>query len=192
MDQNRPLTKTDNFWLAIPTSAAGKSTRGGRITPGEWERRTGLRLRFVYRRRGPSLLVAEAECGHLIGATLDTEPVGFSDAFRGAINYGRHAQGARIAAAYRIIAQAGSGARRALEGIDAILLPTAPQPAFKHGTPVPVNQADFTALANAAGLPAIAFPLPPSDLPLSAQLIGPAFSEGRLIGLARALTSEVS
>ncbi len=31
-----------------------------RITPGEWERRTGLRLRFVYRRNGPSLLVAEA------------------------------------------------------------------------------------------------------------------------------------
>jgi hypothetical protein len=59
MDQNRPLTKTDNFWLAIPTPAAGKSTRGGRITPGEWERRTGLRLRFIYRRRGPSLLVAE-------------------------------------------------------------------------------------------------------------------------------------
>lgn len=47
------------FWPAIPTPAAGKSTKGGRITPGEWERRTGLRLRFVYRRRGPSLLVAE-------------------------------------------------------------------------------------------------------------------------------------
>ena len=45
--------------MAIPTPAAGKSSRGGRITPGEWERRTGLRLRFVYRRRGPSLLVAE-------------------------------------------------------------------------------------------------------------------------------------
>ena len=36
-----------------------KSLRGGRITPGEWERRRGLRLRFVYRRTGPSLLVAE-------------------------------------------------------------------------------------------------------------------------------------
>lgn len=47
------------FWLAILTPAAGKSLRGGRITPGEWERRTGLRLRFIYRRRGPSLLVAE-------------------------------------------------------------------------------------------------------------------------------------
>lgn len=55
-----PLNRSrDGFWLAIPTAAAGKSTRGGRITPGEWERRTGLRLRFIYRRRGPSLLVVE-------------------------------------------------------------------------------------------------------------------------------------
>ena len=55
-----PLIRSkDGFWLAIPTPAAGKSTKGGRITPGEWERRKGLRLRFIYRRRGPSLLVAE-------------------------------------------------------------------------------------------------------------------------------------
>jgi len=55
-----PLIRSkDRFWLAIPTPAAGKSTKGGRITPGEWERRTGLRLRFIYRGRGPSLLVAE-------------------------------------------------------------------------------------------------------------------------------------
>jgi hypothetical protein len=55
-----PLIRSRNgFWLAIPTPAAGKSARGGRITPGEWERRTGLKLRFVFRRRGPSLLVAE-------------------------------------------------------------------------------------------------------------------------------------
>jgi hypothetical protein len=56
----RPLIRSKNgFWLAIPTPAAGKSARGGRISPGEWERRTGLRLRFIYRRKGPSLLVAE-------------------------------------------------------------------------------------------------------------------------------------
>ena len=55
-----PLIRSkDGFFLAIPTAAAGKSTRGGRITPGEWERRTGLHMRFIYRRRGPSLLVAE-------------------------------------------------------------------------------------------------------------------------------------
>ena len=55
-----PLIRSkDGFWLAIPTEAAGRGLRGGRITPGEWERRRGLRLRFVYRRRGPSLLVAD-------------------------------------------------------------------------------------------------------------------------------------
>ncbi|MGB3796969.1 MAG: DUF6441 family protein [Alteraurantiacibacter sp.] len=55
-----PLIRSkDGFWLAIPTPAAGRSRKGGRITPLKWERRTGLRLRFVYRRRGPSLLVAE-------------------------------------------------------------------------------------------------------------------------------------
>jgi hypothetical protein len=47
------------FWLAIPTAAAGKGPKGRRITPGEWEQRRGLRLRFVYRRSGPSLLVAD-------------------------------------------------------------------------------------------------------------------------------------
>ena len=55
-----PLIRSKSgLWLAIPTAAAGKSTRGGRITPGEWARRRGIQLRFVYRPRGPSLLVAE-------------------------------------------------------------------------------------------------------------------------------------
>jgi Family of unknown function (DUF6441) len=55
-----PLIRSrTGFWLAIPTPAAGKSLRGGRMSPREWERRSGLRLRFVYRRAGPSLLVAE-------------------------------------------------------------------------------------------------------------------------------------
>ena len=58
-DQGALIRSRNGFWLAIPTPAAGKSARGGRISPGEWERRRGLRLRFIYRRSGPSLLVAE-------------------------------------------------------------------------------------------------------------------------------------
>jgi hypothetical protein len=55
-----PLIRSKSgFWLAIPTSAAGKGARGKSLTPGEWEKRRGLRLRFVYRRSGPSLLVAD-------------------------------------------------------------------------------------------------------------------------------------
>lgn len=54
-----PLIRSKSgFWLAIPTEAAGKGRGGKRLTPGEWEQRRGLRLRFIYRRRGPSLLVA--------------------------------------------------------------------------------------------------------------------------------------
>ena len=56
-----PLIRARNgLWLAIPTSAAGKALGGRRITPAAWERKTGLRLRFVYRRAGPSLLVTPA------------------------------------------------------------------------------------------------------------------------------------
>jgi hypothetical protein len=71
-----PLIRSkDGFWLAIPTPAAGKSARGGRTTPGEWERRSGLRLRFIYRRRGPSLLVAEGRLnskGRAVGSRAKT------------------------------------------------------------------------------------------------------------------------
>ncbi|MGV8989187.1 MAG: DUF6441 family protein [Cypionkella sp.] len=50
----------NGFWLAIPTAAAGtKGVGNKRITPGGWEQRTGQRLRFIFRRRGPSLLVTE-------------------------------------------------------------------------------------------------------------------------------------
>lgn len=58
------IRSKDGFYLAIPTAAAGArgigaSGKSARITPGGWERRTGMRLRFVYRAHGPSLLVAD-------------------------------------------------------------------------------------------------------------------------------------
>ena len=56
-DEGVTIRSRNGFWLAIPTDAAGKSVTGGRITPGEWERRNGRRLKFVYRRGRPGLLV---------------------------------------------------------------------------------------------------------------------------------------
>ncbi len=63
-DRGVTIRSRSGFWLAIPTPAAGAtglSATGARkrITPGGWERRTGMRLRFVYRRGQPSLLVAD-------------------------------------------------------------------------------------------------------------------------------------
>ena len=59
-DRGALIRAKNGFWLAIPTAAAGKKGVGNkRITPGGWEQRTGQRLRFIYRRGQPSLLVAE-------------------------------------------------------------------------------------------------------------------------------------
>ena len=58
-DQGALIRSKDGFYLAIPTEAAGARGLGNkRITPGGWEQRTGMRLRFVYRARA-SLLVAD-------------------------------------------------------------------------------------------------------------------------------------
>ena len=55
------IRSANGFWLAIPTEEAGKGRRGARMTPLEWERRTGNRLHLVYRSRGPSFLVGEVK-----------------------------------------------------------------------------------------------------------------------------------
>jgi hypothetical protein len=51
------IRSKNGFWLAIPLPSAGKGRRGGRITPGQWEAKTGRILRFVYRRGRNALLV---------------------------------------------------------------------------------------------------------------------------------------
>ena len=58
-DQGAVIKSRHGFWLAIPTPAAGTGARGKRMTPGLWEQMHGSRLRFIYRRGAPSLLVAE-------------------------------------------------------------------------------------------------------------------------------------
>jgi hypothetical protein len=63
-DRGAIIRSKDGWFLAIPTALAGprgigRDGKAARITPGGWERRAGLRLRFVYRRGRPSLLVAD-------------------------------------------------------------------------------------------------------------------------------------
>ncbi len=56
-ERGATIRAQNGFWLAVPLPAAMKSGRGGRITPGEWESRTGRVLRFVYRPGRAALLV---------------------------------------------------------------------------------------------------------------------------------------
>lgn len=67
------IANDDGFYIAIPTPAAGPRGRNRDLTPGEWERRNGQKLRFVYRKGRPALLVADA--GTLNARTGTFRPV---------------------------------------------------------------------------------------------------------------------
>lgn len=57
-DRGVTIRSGSGLWLAIPLQAAGARGAGGRkITPAEWERRTGRRLRLIYRKGRTGLLV---------------------------------------------------------------------------------------------------------------------------------------
>ncbi len=138
--------------------------------------------------RRAGLLLSEAEAA-LDHAALIDDPHAASEAYRAALRFGRDAGTARLARALRVLAATRSAALRALSHCDALLLPTAPQRAFPHGAAVPDDQADFTALANIAGLPALSFPVPAMDggLPGSLQIVGHAWDEARLVAIAEAI-----
>jgi aspartyl-tRNA(Asn)/glutamyl-tRNA(Gln) amidotransferase subunit A len=82
-------------------------------------------------------------------------------------------------------------------GVDLLLTPTTPTPAFKAGEktsdPVAMYLADiFVAGASLAGLPAISVPAGRSEgLPVGLQLIGPAFGEPAMLSVAAALEGAV-
>jgi hypothetical protein len=59
-DEGTVIKSKSGFWLAIPTSSAPKRGVGGkRINPSNFPEHRFGPLRFVYRRRGPSLLVVD-------------------------------------------------------------------------------------------------------------------------------------
>jgi hypothetical protein len=82
----------------------------------------------------------------------------------------------------------------AFEGLDAILLPTAPTPAFKRGEfsgdPIRMYMADiFTLPVNLAGLPGLSLNAGFSreGLPVGMQFIGPKWGDATLLRLASTL-----
>lgn len=139
--------------------------------------------------RRAGLILSEVEGYQAHERRLKNHPEGFSDFFRGMLEYGRDLPSERVEAAYAHV----KSLREELLP-DFILMPTAPQTAFRFGDPVPANQADFTAFANLADRPSIAFPLGKDrrGLPASAQIVGPRGREADLVATVRAFTGTLS
>ncbi|MFL5494900.1 MAG: Asp-tRNA(Asn)/Glu-tRNA(Gln) amidotransferase subunit GatA [Gemmatimonadales bacterium] len=96
--------------------------------------------------------------------------------------------------AQRVRALIADDFRRAFDsGVDLLLTPTTPTPAFKAGEktadPVAMYLADiFVCAISLAGLPALSLPVGLTDgLPVGAQLIAPFFQDERLLAVASAL-----
>jgi aspartyl-tRNA(Asn)/glutamyl-tRNA(Gln) amidotransferase subunit A len=82
-------------------------------------------------------------------------------------------------------------------GVDLLLTPTTPTPAFrageKTGDPVAMYLADiFVCAVSLAGLPAVSIPVGRSEgLPVGAQLVAPFMEDERLLSAAAAIERAV-
>lgn len=119
---------------------------------------------------------------------LAQEDGGCSERFRGYVDFAARFDEAAVRKGRATMDAAAARLRAVLLDAEAIVMPTAPQPAFAHGE-APISQADFTGLANIAGLPALSLPAGWSDdgLPVAVQLVGRPNSEAALLDLAERL-----
>lgn len=117
---------------------------------------------------------------------------GISTAMTGVFDFGTGASAETLAAGAAAMAGAVETMARVLGDAEVVIMPTTPQVAFAHGR-APVTQADFTALANLAGLPALSLPAGWSDagLPVGVQLVGRRGGEAGLLELAARLDAEL-
>ncbi len=143
--------------------------------------------------RRSGLLIAEAEGAVSLKAIFERSGSDLmSQDLRALLSYGRDLSSERLVNAYARTQLAALAAHHAFAKVDVLLMPTAPQRAFLHKEKVPVNQADFTSLANFHGGPALALPIPHDFLPNSVQLIGQEFSEALLLTIGKLLETQLS
>lgn len=124
--------------------------------------------------RRAGLLLCEAELHPLLATLIMQKPEALPADLLAMMRYIERKSALDLGRALATATQAGERLDALSAPFDALLLPTAPQVAFRMDGPVPANQADFTALANMNGAPAISLPLPVAQgaFPVGLQAIG--------------------
>jgi aspartyl-tRNA(Asn)/glutamyl-tRNA(Gln) amidotransferase subunit A len=171
------------YYIVAPAEAASNLARYDGVRFGLRKQEPGDDVGGMYRHTRGAGFGPEVRRRILIGTYVLS--AGYYDAY-----YGR-AQTVRalIAEDFR---------RVFASGVDLLLTPTTPTPAFKAGEktddPVAMYYADiFVCAINLAGLPAMSLPVGRSEgLPIGAQLIAPMFEEERMLGVAQLLEGSIS
>ena len=166
------------YYIVAPAEAAANLARYDGVRYGQ--RRVGPEgdVRAVYRATRGQGFGAEVRRRILVGTYVLS--AGYYDA------YYRKAQETR--------ARIAEDFRQAFDsGVDLLLTPTTPTPAFRAGEktedPVAMYLADvFVCAVSLAGLPALSLPVGRSEgLPIGAQLVAPFFEDERLLAAGAAL-----
>lgn len=136
--------------------------------------------------RRAGLVLGELEMLRVHGRALEAHPQGFSPQLRAMLDWARKQPPETEQRAAGLLDRAAAQVGKLLQGCRALLLPTAPQPAFAFGAPAPANQADFTALFSVSGHPAVSIPapVPQGEMPVGLQLVGGAGQDFALLALA--------
>jgi aspartyl-tRNA(Asn)/glutamyl-tRNA(Gln) amidotransferase subunit A len=166
------------YYIVAPAEAAANLARYDGVRYGQ--RRIGPEgdIRALYQATRGQGFGAEVQRRILIGTYVLS--AGYYDAYYGKAQQTR----ALIAEDFR---------RAFASGIDLLLTPTTPTPAFRAGEktedPVSMYLADiFVCAISLAGLPALSLPVGRSEgLPIGAQLIAPSFEEEKLLAAAAVL-----
>ncbi len=134
--------------------------------------------------------VARAMDQHLRGS----DPAKLSDRLRKLINYGPRRSDTDWVEDQAILAEVRATLRSIVDRHGFLILPTTPNPPFSHDEHEPAAQADFTCLANIAGLPALSLPMDwtTDGLPLGVQIVGAEGHEASLFALARTLDAALA
>ncbi|GMA82178.1 amidase family protein [Shewanella glacialipiscicola] len=135
--------------------------------------------------RRAGLLLCEADMRIEYATEWQNKRELFSDYLSALLSFIDTKSALDLTKAHDVVTLAKLQARSWLEQGDYLLLPTTLQRAFSMQEAIPANQADFTSIANFAGLPALSIPmLSSAKLPAGMQLVGKIGSDFELLDLA--------
>ena len=146
------------------------------------------------RLRRAVLALCELEMWRTHRQHMTESPDDFSDDLRAFIRYGGKLDASDIGAAEIRIATFGTDWNQAMAPFDACVLPTTACASYPQRERHPQNTADLSAIASAGGLPALSLPLPvpPGEMPVGLQLVGPMASDRELLRIAAEIETRLS